>query len=568
MARTPLSGFIPARLLFLARWLGVSFGLSLVLAPVASSQPALKYYALNPCRVVDTRDPNGPTAGQPLAAGSTQDFLIVGVCGVPSSAAALSANVTAVSPASAGDFRIFAAGQSLPTSSVLSFRPGRTRANNAVIALNLQGRITVKANFPSGTSHFLLDISGFFYSGFAAPPASCTPAAFPYQFAPAGNPLGYGPSQKFKGGFATNFGLYSQSGTQRLILRENFGYTTYSLANPNVPLKLNEHDIEAVYPKGGDGYSTVVAVTATPDGTRALVNYNQSPHGNLLLKPFGNIFDFAGEFPPTSASGGIETDQYPTVSPFRYLGYALKPPPSFPAMTVSDISTFVQGANANLANSIPGEPVANTPPGFNLIRAGHFLIYATGGAVVVVDARSVGPKGALSASFRATSFGPSAFGLPSLDRLYNVTAAIHPVDGQLYILAETTLADASSSGFGLARTSDGTSLSIVGSKFLPPPQWAGGTSTNGATMIASASDILIFAWTKIPYPSGASDNKLFTWLASGWGTDLTPNYVVPANPTFPSVIFMRGLFLGGGQFATYVATQQGAFAIPVSCTLP
>src|SRR5580693_8463091 len=78
-------------------------------APPAHAAGPFKYFAVTPCRVADTRysntDPNCPVSGNctPALVGNANPttgrlFQIEGHCGVPTGAAAVTVNVTAVSP--------------------------------------------------------------------------------------------------------------------------------------------------------------------------------------------------------------------------------------------------------------------------------------------------------------------------------------------------------------------------------------------------------------------------------------------------------------------------------------
>jgi hypothetical protein len=76
----------------------------------------------------------------------------------------VSANVTIVSPAAAGDLVIYPATLlSPPAVSTVSFRAGRTRANNAHLALSSDGtgRVTVRNN-TNGSLHLVLDVNGYY----------------------------------------------------------------------------------------------------------------------------------------------------------------------------------------------------------------------------------------------------------------------------------------------------------------------------------------------------------------------------------------------------------------------
>ena len=113
-----------------------------------------------PCRVVDTRDPPGPWGGPPLG-GPDRTFVLAGRCGIPAGARAVSANLTVVQPGTDGFLSIYPGSGATPTSSLINFRAGQVRANNAVLMLGAAGDVVVR-NGSSGSVHFLLDVSGYF----------------------------------------------------------------------------------------------------------------------------------------------------------------------------------------------------------------------------------------------------------------------------------------------------------------------------------------------------------------------------------------------------------------------
>jgi hypothetical protein len=65
--------------------------------------------------------------------------------------------------ASAGNLRLFPAGQSVPTISTVSYGAGQTRASNAVLPLSASGELAVFVSQPTGTTaHVIIDVSGYF----------------------------------------------------------------------------------------------------------------------------------------------------------------------------------------------------------------------------------------------------------------------------------------------------------------------------------------------------------------------------------------------------------------------
>lgn len=113
-----------------------------------------------PCRVVDTRTLQGAPS---IAANASRAFVLTGSCGVSATAVAVSVNVTVVTPQASGDLVFFPAGTGIPNASTLSFRAGRTRANNAQVLLSSDGtgRATVR-NRSSGPLDVVVDVNGFY----------------------------------------------------------------------------------------------------------------------------------------------------------------------------------------------------------------------------------------------------------------------------------------------------------------------------------------------------------------------------------------------------------------------
>lgn len=120
------------------------------------------FYTVPACRVLDTRNSSGPLGGPALSAGAVRTFVIAGQCGIPSSARSVSVNATVTGPTSGGFLTIYPAGSPVPPTSTINFAAGQTRANNAVLALGPAGDITAASGQPSGTVHFILDVTGFF----------------------------------------------------------------------------------------------------------------------------------------------------------------------------------------------------------------------------------------------------------------------------------------------------------------------------------------------------------------------------------------------------------------------
>ena len=118
------------------------------------------FYAVTPCRLLDTRGVSAPS----LAAGGTRTFTVTGACAVPADAKALTVNATVThTTGGPGHLRLWPGDGAMPVASTINFQPGQTRANNATVALAGNGSGTIKVfNAAPGTVDFILDVSGYY----------------------------------------------------------------------------------------------------------------------------------------------------------------------------------------------------------------------------------------------------------------------------------------------------------------------------------------------------------------------------------------------------------------------
>jgi hypothetical protein len=121
-----------------------------------------QYHTVAPCRVADTRGATGAYGGPALAANADRTFVIGGQCGISPTAQAVSFNFTITLPTALGDLRTFPGGGTLPLVSTMNWRPGQTRANNAIVPLGSSGDLVVHVDQGSGTVHFIIDVNGYF----------------------------------------------------------------------------------------------------------------------------------------------------------------------------------------------------------------------------------------------------------------------------------------------------------------------------------------------------------------------------------------------------------------------
>ncbi|HEU5108003.1 MAG TPA: DUF11 domain-containing protein, partial [Micromonosporaceae bacterium] len=119
------------------------------------------YYAVTPCRLLDTRLAAGPYGGPALAPSSERDVDAAnGACGIPATARAIALNVTVINSGAAGYFTLFEDGIVAPVAATITFAAGQTRSNNAAVAL-AAGVLTVRNGSP-GTNHIAIDVVGYY----------------------------------------------------------------------------------------------------------------------------------------------------------------------------------------------------------------------------------------------------------------------------------------------------------------------------------------------------------------------------------------------------------------------
>jgi hypothetical protein len=142
--------------------------IGLTVAPAEAAGP-FSLFSVSPCRIVDTRNPPGPTGGPALAANTARNFPITGFCGVPSSATAVVMNITVTQPTDFGDLRISPAGAPVPLASAINWVASDFAvANGAIVPMGSDGsgnNVTVTCDMHIGSTghvHFIVDVTGYF----------------------------------------------------------------------------------------------------------------------------------------------------------------------------------------------------------------------------------------------------------------------------------------------------------------------------------------------------------------------------------------------------------------------
>jgi hypothetical protein len=123
-----------------------------------SAMTGLSFYTVSPCRVFDTRSTT------PMARGEIRLFQVSGLCGIPTTAVVISANLTLVTGGN-GYVSVFAGGAPVPSTSTVNFRAGRpVIANNATVQLAADGSgtLNIQAVFNQGVTNVILDVNGYY----------------------------------------------------------------------------------------------------------------------------------------------------------------------------------------------------------------------------------------------------------------------------------------------------------------------------------------------------------------------------------------------------------------------
>jgi hypothetical protein len=133
--------------------------------PTGTSSAGLEFFPLTPCRIADTRNPDGALGGPSIAGGTARAFPVQSSdCGIPATAEAYSLNVTAVPHGSLDYLTSWPTGESQPFVSTLNSLTGAVTANAAIVPAGSGGDVSIYA---SDSTDVILDVNGFF-----APPAT------------------------------------------------------------------------------------------------------------------------------------------------------------------------------------------------------------------------------------------------------------------------------------------------------------------------------------------------------------------------------------------------------------
>jgi uncharacterized repeat protein (TIGR03803 family) len=261
---------------------GTAFKLSvgIVLSPV-------QFVPVTPCRLVDTRNPNGEFGGPSLQGGAPRFFVIPDNkdCNIPATAAAYSLNVAVVPHGPLGYLTIWPTGKNRPVVSTLNSLDGRIKANAAIVAVGVSAAVSV---FASNTTDLVLDIDGYF-----APVGVSTLAFYPLP------PCRVADTRKSTG-FSMGLGApHLSGGTPR-------DFPILNAINNTTPCNI---------PDTAQAYSLNLSAVPYPSLGDPLGYLEVWPTGHLPLHPVSTLNNLTGTIVANAAIVAAGTDGDVTVKP-------------------------------------------------------------------------------------------------------------------------------------------------------------------------------------------------------------------------------------------------------------
>lgn len=120
-----------------------------------------------PVRVLDSRPGINKGLSGAFEANKPRTLSIAGSPGISPNARAITGNLTVVGQTRAGYLSITPNSTATPTTSTLNFPLADTRANGVTVPLNGQGDLSIVYKASGGTTHVILDVTGYFLDGTA-----------------------------------------------------------------------------------------------------------------------------------------------------------------------------------------------------------------------------------------------------------------------------------------------------------------------------------------------------------------------------------------------------------------
>ena len=260
------------------------------------SEP-LQFVGVTPCRLVDTRNPDGQFGGPPMQGGTQRNFSVPqSPCNIPSSAQAYSLNITVVPQGPLHYLTVWPTGESQPLVSTMNSLYGRNKANAAIVPAGTDGGISF---YVTNTTNLVVDVNGYFTTAgngtsqfFPLPPCRVIDTRGP------DNPLG---------------GPYLQGGVERdFLVQQSECVPFFSVVGALMGHGNNDFDAEVTYRAGYPNRAVVVA-DFNGDGKSDLATANTESNISVLLGNGNGTFQApavygAGDTPYAIASGDFNHD--------------------------------------------------------------------------------------------------------------------------------------------------------------------------------------------------------------------------------------------------------------------
>jgi len=336
--------------------------------------PGESYFALPPCRVLDTR--LAPLAA--LNSGQAYTFQITGKCGIPSTAKAVSFNVTAVSPTGAGYIDLYP-GDQVASFTTVDFDPARSpRANNTIeqLATNGAGTVGVLASAAGspGTVHLVLDVDGYFSEDTTPAPGAQGPLG--YQPIPpcrlvdtrtTNAPLAAGALRTFsvQGNCGIPAGAVTAALNAAIVAPTNLGHLVLYPSSQSFP--------------GVSSLNWVAGTTALANGARPMLSQTSSPDLAAMLASTG---------PGNSAHLVLDTMGYfKSGAPYKFHPIAqcravwtAAPGAGAPSLVAGSTRSFQIQGNCGVPVGAKAAFISTKIMAPNTTAGGLLLLFPSGGA--------------------------------------------------------------------------------------------------------------------------------------------------------------------------------------------
>ena len=358
------------------------------------------YHKLAPARLLDTRANNG-LSGK-FSAGVPRTFQVTGRGGVPSSATAVTGNLTVTDGTNGWAVYLGPVATATPPSSTINFGAGDVRANGVTVALGSGGTLSATYLSTSGsTTSLIFDVTGYFSADSSGTTYhSLTPVRI------LDTRVNNGLSGSFSAGVPRSFQVAGRGGvpSNATAVTGNLTVTdeTRSGAIYLGPVATATPSSSTINFRVGDVRANGVTVALASDGSVS-ATYLASAGTTSL------VFDASGYFTP-DATGGT----YHSLTPARVLDtrinvgltgpFSATVPRTFQVTGLGGVpgtATAVTGnltvTNVNTGGAVYLGPVATASPGSSTIN------FAPGDTIANGVTVPLGSGGTLSATYLAAS---------------------------------------------------------------------------------------------------------------------------------------------------------------------